>query len=206
MADIPQQTGSGIEFPNVTMTVGNLKRLMDDWNTPTSALKAKFEDAAGGNLKMSVTAARLEDGTPIPIVDGKIMVSMCPINATPHALNIFATQDAASKLIVSFVPIPGSAGGIRLKSRAQETLSAVSVPGFGDIPVVSAQAFVSVEVPAALQAFWDDEQVPFIVSLPVAQFVAAKRKNIFTIGSGPSHVVRSATGQIVGTTALERHS
>jgi hypothetical protein len=126
------------------------------------------------------------------------------INATPHEISIYHTVNADEAPRFKIPPF-SSRESIRLVSTAQELTSKLESL-HGAIPVITPQVFTDVVVPQAYERVWYDPSVALIVSLPVAEFIKSKRANVFTVASGPMHAVRSHTGQILGTVALEKHS
>lgn len=111
-----------------------------------------------------------------------------PINCTPHKLDIY---DAENKLIIS---LP-SVCSVRLTSK-QEPAGHI-----GQIPLVTPQIFTGLdsELPNVKQGV--------IVSDFVARYIANDYKYpVYSPDTSPAAVVRSPTGEIVGTRRLVLYS
>lgn len=126
------------------------------------------------------------------------------VNCTPHAVTVCGHT------------LPTlSSSSIRLDSALREYATVkfglqfepdkVSV---AELRCTSPQEPWALKIPDDLHKYWDDEKTyTLIVSAMAAKFIVEKhlRKNVVAIDSSPAGAVRSADGQILGTTALEMY-
>ena len=103
------------------------------------------------------------------------------INATPHPVVFY--KDGKEYLTIP----PSKEHALRMKTETHQ------LPSVDGVPVISAPRFTDVD--------GDMPDGPILVSMPVGQFLAAKRKNVY----GPDTdkgAVRDDKGRIIGTTGL----
>ena len=128
-------------------------------------------------------------------------------NLTPHAINIYADDGTTLQTTIP------SSGELRLQSAPQRIGTTIQVDGLR-LPLVERQQFEGLDVTSpgyslyAIKCTELSQRVGFIVSMPVAEFLRVSQIGaaIFAPDTGPRFVVRSATGQIIGTRCLDVYS